>query len=359
MTQMWEAEFLFALRNRTGKYYHGRDFIESQVDRLAAVRYGRFRSARVPQGRLARALAVAAEREIALRMRRPGLGGRIRRPRPVVHLDPSTVLMYELGPRDAVLCHDLGPITHPDLFDPVVETLYEAAYRRIAACGPAMVFVSQASRDAYAARYGSVPVMRVVYPPLRPELSSAAPDPVPGVRPPFLLTVGSLGRRKNQARTIAAFAASGLAAEGWSYVLCGPREPGAEDVLAAAHGTAGVHALSFVSDGALAWLYRNAAGFVLASRLEGFGVPVAEAIAAGLLPIVTRDSVLEEVAGDGALAVDPFDPADIAGGFTALAAMSGEERARRGAQLRRSIARFTPEAFRSGWSQVLSRAAPA
>lgn len=355
----WEAEFLFALRNRTGKYFIGRDLLDDQSDLFAKVRYGRIARRQTPTGRVAKAIALAAGREIRLRAQHPGLPGRIRRPRPVLHLDPLTVPLYDIGPRDAVLSHDLGPITHPELFKPGVATLYRAAYERTAAAQPAMVFVSRASRDAYIAQYGATPEMHVVYPPLRVELSNARPDPVAQVTQPFLLTVGSIGRRKNQKASIEAFARSGLAGQGWSYVLCGTQEPGAGDVMAAAEKTPGVVVLSYVSDGALVWLYRNASGFVLASKLEGFGVPVAEAIAAGLVPIVTSDSVLEEVAGDGALAVDPHDIGAIARAMTSLAQMGNDEKARRQDLLARSVERFSPGAFREGWRAVLNTSSTA
>jgi glycosyltransferase involved in cell wall biosynthesis len=262
----------------------------------------------------------------------------------------------ELRSSDAVLCHDVGPLTHPDLYDEEVCVAYRAIYEEIARVGPHVVFVSNASRNAFHQLWPnhSLASSRVIYPPLRTDLPQIFAAAVPPVTGPFLLTVGSIGSRKNQARCIAAFRRSGLAHRGTQYVVCGAGEPGFETVTHAARRTPGVVLLPYVSDSELAWLYRNADGFVLASLLEGFGIPLAEAIANALVPIVSKESVLDEVAGPGALTVDPLDEHDIACAMTALAEMDVAERKSRLVLLEESISRFDSEAFRQGWSTLFA-----
>ena len=68
-----------------------------------------------------------------------------------------------------------------------------------------------------------------------------------------------------------------------------------------------VHFLGFVALTALPWLYNAASLFVYPSRYEGFGLPVAEAMACGTPAITSSASSLPEVAGDAALMVDPDD----------------------------------------------------
>jgi glycosyltransferase involved in cell wall biosynthesis len=66
--------------------------------------------------------------------------------------------------------------------------------------------------------------------------------------------------------------------------------------------------LPFVSRDTLDAIYRRAALLVITSDREGFGLPVVEAMSAGL-PVLARDlPVLREVAGDSAVFVGSTDP---------------------------------------------------
>jgi len=349
----WTVDFSTALHNRTGKFFIGRDLIAGQTDLFGKVHYWRLPFGHVPTGLTAKVIGRLMAIEHKVRLQLPARLRPSARQAPFLHTDPLSVLHRGAAACDVVLCHDVGPLTHPDLFAAPVTKLYRRVYALIAASGCRVVFVSEASRTAYAEMFGNSLDHAVIYPPLGSDISRPDPAAVPEVRGPFLLTVGSLGKRKNQALSIEAFARSGLHGQGYSYVLTGRREPGWEHVLAAAAHTPGVIVLDYVTDAALAWLYGNAAGFVLASRLEGFGIPVAEAIAAGLVPAVTADSVLTEVAGDGAFAVDPEDPDSIAAAMRQLALMDDTERGQRVALLAQAVRRFTPERFRSAWRTLL------
>jgi len=74
----------------------------------------------------------------------------------------------------------------------------------------------------------------------------------------------------------------------------------------------------WVSDEDLEGLYRLATCFVLASEIEGFGLPVLEAMARGL-PVACSDrSSLPEVAGDAAVLFDPADQDEVAAAVRSL-----------------------------------------
>jgi glycosyltransferase involved in cell wall biosynthesis len=77
--------------------------------------------------------------------------------------------------------------------------------------------------------------------------------------------------------------------------------------------------LGFVPDADLAPLYAAATVFAYPSEREGFGLPVAEAMAQGTVVVTSGGTSTEEVAGGAAVLVDPFDEVDIARGIVEAA----------------------------------------
>jgi glycosyltransferase involved in cell wall biosynthesis len=141
-----------------------------------------------------------------------------------------------------------------------------------------------------------------------------------GLTPGYILYAGGLNPHKNVATLILAYAA--LAKQGLGrplppLVLCGklhdPDNP--YIVTNAGHLQAlvqqlglqeRVRFLGFVPpDERLVTLYNGASLFVFPTLYEGFGLPVAEALACGTPVITANGSSLPEVAGAAALLVDP------------------------------------------------------
>jgi glycosyltransferase involved in cell wall biosynthesis len=359
-TESLDCEFTLALNNRTGKYFFCQDMMEAASDLIRTCYYWRVPSKTLPSKPISRILGRLALIEVNLRVRHPA-SYRILPPifhtRPMLFTDPRECVLYSLKQCDIVLCHDMGPITHPELYADGVNELYLLAFERIKKARPLMLFVSDASRRGFVELYGrDFPLLQVIHIPLREGIANGEEQPLEGIPERFFLTVGSLGTRKNQLRSIRAFEASGLAREGFGYVLCGGPEPGADEVTSAAKGTAGVILPGYVNDMQLRWLYRKAQGFILASLLEGFGLPAAEAICYGQVPLLSAGGALQEVAGDGAILVDPYDISQITAGMQSLARMSTEERGDRLEKLRLSIERFSVEAATGTWRSALSLA---
>lgn len=70
--------------------------------------------------------------------------------------------------------------------------------------------------------------------------------------------------------------------------------------------------LQGVTDSELTAFYHTAEAFVYPSRYEGFGIPIIEAVSAGLPVVACTGSCLEEAGGPDNLYVDPDADADFA-----------------------------------------------
>src|SRR5207244_129162 len=80
------------------------------------------------------------------------------------------------------------------------------------------------------------------------------------------------------------------------------------------------------------------AAFVYPSRFEGFGLPVLEALAAGVPAACSRIEPLDSLAGDAALKFDPDDPAEMG---ECMEGLVGEEAMRLAAAGPRRAAEFS------------------
>jgi glycosyltransferase involved in cell wall biosynthesis len=153
----------------------------------------------------------------------------------------------------------------------------------------------------------------------------ASPGGVPakhGIHSPYVLGVGTLEPRKNLTRLVEAFVSLPRDVRGdCRLVLAGGRGWSNErfDSLVRRHAD-DVLLLGFVPDEDLPGLYAGATVFAYPSLAEGFGLPVAEAMAAGTAVLTSDRSSLPEVAGDAALLVEPEDIAAIAAGLERLLA---------------------------------------
>jgi glycosyltransferase involved in cell wall biosynthesis len=205
-----------------------------------------------------------------------------------------------------VTVHDVAALRHPDLH-PARHVQQQREQLATLGRAAAIVTVSGATADdlvQLGIPQERLVVARLGYTPL--------PDPAPPaagtLERGYLLTVGETSPRKGYDVILRALARLG---GNTSLVMAGP--PAADEqhlrALIAELGLAHrVMRLGAVSDAELSWLYGHATALCFPSISEGFGLPVLEALAAGLPVLASDIAPTRELAGSAAVYVDNHDP---------------------------------------------------
>ena len=184
---------------------------------------------------------------------------------------------------------------------------------------------------------------------------AAAPEPEASIRAalrlgdaPIVLVVGTHEPRKNHLAVLAAAELAWRGGAAFSLVMVGARsweaKPFDAAVRRAERAGRPLVVLTGAPDSRLAGLYRAAVASVFVSFNEGFGLPVAESLAAGT-PVITADfgSQREIGEGRGAILVDPREPRAIAAAILDVLADPAAARARVTAPPPRGWAQYAAE----------------
>lgn len=165
--------------------------------------------------------------------------------------------------------------------------------------------------------------------------------PAPAATPrPYVLYTGAVEPRKNLDRLLDAWLALPRDyRQTYELAVAGPTGWKAAPTEARLRATEGVRRLGYVPEADLPALFRGATLFVYPSLYEGFGLPVAQAMASGVPVLTSAVSSLPEVAGDAAVLVNPRSTVDLARALRRLLD-SPDLRARLGAAGRERAEQF-------------------
>jgi glycosyltransferase involved in cell wall biosynthesis len=182
----------------------------------------------------------------------------------------------------------------------------------------------------------------------------------------YFLFVGAIEPKKNLARLIDAYAASGsqypliiAGGLGWQYeqeleTIADERFLRYDIAGHAMTPRRRIRRLSYVSSEHLVALMRGARALLFPSLYEGFGLPVLEAMSLGTPVMTSKVASLPEVAGDAALLVDPLDIDAIARAIRSL----DHDADLRGELKQRGLKRaefFSPENYRQRVAELYAR----
>lgn len=257
------------------------------------------------------------------------------------------------GQRLVVTVHDLAVERFPRLFPRSWRLLYRLGLRAAVRRATAILTPSRNTAEDLLSRTGVDPARLHVIP-LAPALPSGPLDvdeTLSRLKVPsrFVLFVGTLEPRKNLVRLVRAYrrvAANGLP---HALVLAGPLGWHHEALMRelALEGPGEIVMTGPLSGEEVDALYRAADVFAYPSLYEGFGLPVAEAMARGVPTVASATSSIPEVAGDAALGVDPRSVPELAHAIESL--LTDVELAERCA------ARGRAQAERFSWDETARR----
>jgi glycosyltransferase involved in cell wall biosynthesis len=223
-------------------------------------------------------------------------------------------------PRLTAHLHDVTCWLLPEFHQPANVAAEKRFAERVWKRADGLIAVSESTRRDAVRVLGLNPeIIQVIYPgvPL-PFFEATAESAVPtchryGLERPYALYVGTVEPRKNLDRLLDSW--QGLPAsvrESYDLVAAGPEGWQSAETMARLRGPApGVRYLGYVPEPDLPSLTAGATVFVYPSLYEGFGFPVAQAMAGGVPVITSNLSSLPEITGGAALLIDPRSVAEM------------------------------------------------
>lgn len=214
-----------------------------------------------------------------------------------------------------ITVHDLAFLTHPEHTTDALRGFMESVVAKQVAGADLVAVVSEATK-ADVMRYYGVPESRIVVAPNAADESFYTARPSTegdrnriGVPERYLLMLGTIEPRKNHLNALQAFEHAQIA-ESHPLVIVGRPGWGHEAAMkkiSALQRQGKVLHLTNVTDADIPGIIAGATAMVYPSWTEGFGLPVVEAMAAGVQVITSTAPALREVGGPLAMYADPDD----------------------------------------------------
>ena len=231
---------------------------------------------------------------------------------------PTYALPSMLSKPAVVTIHDMIAFSHPLFCTPGSARVQKRSVPRSARIARRVIVPSLASKEELLRHVKDIQPERIDVIPWGVGEEFKPMDPVAceqaraelKLPDEYVLFVGNLEPKKNLSLLIRAFFAAKMHGSlPHKLVLAGQRGwrmSGIDRLIRELNARDYVYFTGYVPPAALPTLYNLASLFVLPSLVEGFGMPVLEAMACGCPVVVSTDAALQEVGGSAARSV-PYD----------------------------------------------------
>ena len=240
----------------------------------------------------------------------------------VVHSLHYSFPLFMTRARKVVTFHDMSGLLMPEMHSILKRWYLRFFIPLTAKLADRLIFVSEAARTDYLDVY-SVPLNKTAvihhavskqFTPNIPEEQLAVVRAKYQISGPYVLFIGTLEPRKNIPRLIEAFAKLTKEFPNERLVIVGMKGWFYDEIFHLTSQlalTERVRFTGFVDEADKPALLCGADLFVYPSLYEGFGIPILEALACGIPTVTSNRSSMPEIAGDGAITVDPTNTGKI------------------------------------------------
>lgn len=263
------------------------------------------------------------------------------------------------GPKVTATLFDMSCWTVPETHQPANVRATRQYAESILKRAHGIIAISASARDDAIKILGIPPErLEVIHPGVSPDFFNVDPAIIDAVRArygltkPYVLSLGTIEPRKNMDLLLDAYESlPEPVRHEYPLVIAGPEGWCAPSTIARLRSPQSPwRYLGYVPEGDLPGLTAGASVFVFPSLYEGFGLPLAQAMAAGVAGITSNVSSLPEIAGEAALLIDPRSKAELQAALMRLLS-SPSERMELGKRARSRAESYSWEiAARKSWT---------
>jgi len=274
---------------------------------------------------------------------------------------PDYFMPFNFNLPSAVTIHDLSFITHPEFYSSSFVTFYKYNLKKTIQQNPLIVTVSEFSKEQIS-KYLGIKKENIFLLQRYPQIKNhqAKPDRNNSIKreAPYFLYVGHVEPRKNLGFMVKNFLewkeTRGLEMKLKIVGEVWIKSREISELLKKYKNCNDIEFTGYIEEDALFQVYQNASGFLHTSLVEGFGLPVLEALHFGLPVLCSSNTATAEISYPYSIIVNPEDDKSMIDGLDKLfESTPSKNNQRYSTYLPAKQVKFTPELVKEQLEEIL------